>query len=436
MGAAAVLACFAPVDPANAITTSHRLTVSPDVGAFTVGTDRSVQVTARRPEPTSISHVLSTLRPNGTLGPSTFLLSSPRQPPRYVATAITRHGAIAAYQRPAGPGRLRSIEVVSVARGGRPSAPQRISPASGSASEPISMAAGGAAAVLFTQRRPHRSQRLMWAYRPAGATRFLPARTLTAPRTYNHFRYVVQLGPRGDGAVLETSIFPEGKPPPFRVRRLGIHGSVGPWISVSDEGYEDGVGALALAPDGTIAIAIAADRAIEGQAGSALLSTSLAPGASAPTPMQHLGVPASGGLSDFSLKLAIGRSGQAAIATTADRSNRIELFTGPAGALKLTGEFDAPGIDIERAITVTRDGGVTAVWAPNAAFKASPMVGTHQPPGGRFSPPRTVARTRYKGDYSELNPSFLVPLGGSDALLGYLDEDGDRTTTHLVTLSP
>ena len=439
--AAALVAGFAQAAPAGAITTSHRVRIPSDMSTVEVGPDGTTRGIVRRPEPARISLVRSTLGRDGMPGPGTVLLSSPRKPPRSVATAITPRGAVAAYERPAHDSRLRSIEVVSLTLGRRPTAPQRISPAWGKASEPELMTGGGAAAVLFTQRRPHGRPQLMWAYRPAHAARFLPARTLSDPATYDQSRYVVKLGPNGEGAVLETSIFPEGEPPPFRVRRLGADGSVDPWITVSDEGFEDGAGALALARDGTIAIAFAADRRIDGRGESALVSTSLPPDTSVPTPAQHLEtVPVcadcSTDLPDYSLELAIGADGQAAIATTPDDSNKIKLFTGPASRLRLTGDFDAPGIDIRRAITVTRDGGVTAAWTPVNGFDASSMVATHQPPGGTFSRPTVVGRSAYKGDYTPVVPSSLTPVHRRDAVLRYVDSSGDRSSSHLVTLTP
>lgn len=433
----------APLPSAAAVTTSHRLQLQSDVGSLAVRPSGSIHVLSTRRTERRLRISVSALRRDGVRDVGRRLVSARTSTVRGSAVVFTADGAVAALERSAAPGRRRSIDVVTL-RGDERTGPQRISTDAGSASEPEAFIGGHAVGVMFTQRPPRGARQFMWAYRPAGAERFRRAVPLTEPGHYLRYRQVVALGAGGTGAFLETSILPSGDDPPaYRLRRLNANGSVGPWITVSDEGFEDGVGKLAVAPDGTIVIAFWADRVIDGRRETALVATTLPPDASKVTPPQRLitlpgDATGSSPLTDFTFALSTGPSGQTALATVPDDAERLKVFTGPATRLALTGDFRVAGIEPPKVVTVTRDGGVTAAWTPNDTFAAQPIFAAHQPPGGRFSTPSIVARTAFRGNYAELSPASLFPTRGGKAVLHYIDSNGaqDRFTPHVVTLSP
>lgn len=333
----------------------------------------------------------------------------------------------------------RTTAATTYGRAGTRARTQIVSPRGMSSDEPVAVAGGGAAGVLFlsrdrvTQRRPV----MRWAFRAPGARRFAPSKVVIDTDSPRNYHSHVVLGPKGDGALLITPLQTDDQP--LHIRRLRADGGLGPWLDVPGSTTGLAFADLTVMPDGTFAFVWAGPGPGPGpDAPDHLWVSTLAPGAAAPTTPQELAVDdASGGLDIYGAVIAAGGRGQLLVAAAReDPADRLQLFAGKPGAMRLAADFAASYPSA--VVTVTTDGGAWAAWGGvQGGYGVAPLLITHRPLGGTFSRPTAIARTRFTGvDADSLAPNAIAPAPGDRALLAFTDSGGEQRRSAIAVLAP
>lgn len=364
----------------------------------------------------------------------------PSDPEGLTSFIPTRTGPIAAY------GTLRAgrhrIAVSSFDPAGRLLGTQILGTGGRSACEPMAVAgANGAVAVTFMARDAATATRsgLMMAFRPAGQRRFTRAQTVDGPIDLGRVNYAVAVGASGDGAIVAT---PSAGGLVPRVRRIGRQGALGPWVPIDTPRSDDAIGAVGVAPDGTVAVGlVAGNLSPDPERSTAVLATSMPGRTNALTPVQVLHEGVGRGLAVLEdLTVAVGPTGETVLAAnTHTPTERLRFFAGPAAQLAPAG--DAPvdvgaflGVDV--AATFDDDGGATAVWGGiGPGDRPTPVYASRRPPGGSFEAPTVVARPGPRRNASlRAGPPVALGAGRSAVVVG--SYDGRLSRSRLVVLAP
>ncbi len=359
------------------------------------------------------------------------------------SVALTRGGAVAAVD--VFHERKHRIAVRSYGRRGQVVRTQFVSPPGMSAQEPVVVTGGGAVGVTFyaRNRETEAVPRLMWAFRPSGAARFQPARALDRPAGYGLIRYSAAIGPAGDGAAFASSELGGRDPEALRVRRLSADGGLGPWIAVGEPASGFVTPAVAVGADSTVALAYLTEGPDEDGARTvALRSSSLPRGTDTPTPVQELHRGRDSSVLYNGLSVAIGAANQTLVTMSGRAAGeRILLFTGTAGQLVLDASFEARSADTaiplsDVSASVTDDGGGTVVWSSAIGYGTGPLYASHRPPGGRFEPPRVIARSSFTDKRSSIRPRRMISTGAGRVAVVIDDYGNDNGRSRLVLLVP
>lgn len=292
----------------------------------------------------------------------------------------------------------------------------------------------GAAAVVFMQGRSGRRWQDMIAIRRAGAARFEKAVPLGRIRGRDSFagdipdRIEVEFAPDGSGAIAQVPEAPTGS---LRLRRIGTDGAVSRAITVAPGPYELSFSDLGIAGDGTL---VAAFRVLDEEAfATALLASTLPPGATKATPVQKLGEAGNPSEDDRDLGLALTPGAPALLASGHDRGGSIFLFEGAPTALERVGELAAFE---HNALTVAAsgDGGTSIFWtgAVDASAERFAVMGTHRAPGGAWTKPAPITSPTDEDGLPEIAVVAPVPGAGVVLALQRPIDMGARRVVELV----
>ena len=312
-------------------------------------------------------------------------------------------------------GQSSSVVARSLAADGTTSPDERISTPGRDASGAYDPVVGptGAVAVTFSQRQGERSlQRL--AFRPAGAPRFLPPRTLGRAAAESTALF---LGPDGGGLVVQLG--GDGIGPtraPVQLRRITPDGRLGKTFRLRLPGKRLSAAASGAFAGRTFALALNAEMVRGDDIFGRLFTTSLAPGARRTTPVQSVrgtAVPAD------PVPVTATPRGTVALLATLDRAGQ-RVYEGRPGRLCATARIATRGPLLSH-LTARPDGGLASVWfgLPPKGRQAQVQFAVRAAGERRFTSPRAVPgftpspdRSGYSYSEQTLTQPAVLPGGG------------------------
>ncbi len=398
------------------------LAVRPD-GTIVVATTSNSSYTNRPPRPAA-----SVVRfgPLGVQLPSLRLID-PAARAYTTQAAVTGSGALVAWSTR---GKVPVAYLSEMSDDGVATAPQRLSKPGRSGWAADAASGGGAASVLFMERRAGRrsTNTLRLAYRAPAATAFTTV-TVSARRLLRDFtRYRLVIGAAGDGAIVAWS----NERYASSLWRISRDGTVGPEIPVrlKGKGYVDV--ALAVGGDGTIGATFGV---MDDPAPDQVVVAQIPPGSSTLAPLVRITSGGGSSLSTQGVGLAVSPAGRLLVSCE-DRGGSQVILEGSGRAFTQT------------YVPYVSGGSAMAAWMPDGS--AVVVVESEDPteypspirlfsirhaPGAAFGAPRQIGPELSAG--AELF-SFLAlaPAADGSAVLAWEAYDGRRQNLSVARITP